>query len=251
MGYNHERIKSNARLFYQNNKGNSIVAVIILLGVSFGASYILTRVIVVVGMLAGITTGAAAARSFEAGIDITFIFMHLFLGASSIAAVLALSPMHIGFYGWYRNSIYRSVPYGEIFSYYKQGRFWSSVFTGFLMQLYVFLWSMLFIIPGLIKSYSYSQTFFIKAENPNIPAGRAIELSKLMMDGHKWDLFYLHLSFLGWSLLSALTLNILGIVYVFPYYYAALAFAYDEIKADAAARGVIDINEIMQADMNM
>ena len=92
--------------------------------------------------------------------------------------------------------------------------------------------------------YSYSQAVFIKAENPNISASRAIDLSKKMMNGHKGNLFYLQLSFLGWFLLSSVTYNILGIVYVFPYYYAALAFAYEEIKADAAARGVIDIYEI-------
>ena len=85
---------------------------------------------------------------------------------------------------------------------------------------------------------------YIKVENPNISPSRAIELSKIMMNGHKWDIFYLHLSFLGWNILSAFTFGILAIVYVFPYYNAALAFAYEEIKADAAARGVIDIREI-------
>lgn len=150
----------------------------------------------------------------------------------------------IGLNGWYTRSIYQKTSLGEIFTPYKQPHLWSNIGTGFLMSLYIFLWSLLFIIPGIIKAYSYSQTFYIKAENPDIPASRAIELSKIMMDGHKGQLFYLHLSFIGWSILSAFTLNILGVVYVFPYYYASLAFAYQEIKADAAARGIIDIREI-------
>lgn len=247
MGYDHQRIKSNAKLFYQNNKGNSIVAILILLGISFGASYAVNMVVGIIGGITGLSVGLGMG-SIEAGVTGAYAVTYLLSSAASIAAALALFPLSIGLNGWYRNSIYRSVPLGELFSHYKQDRLWSSIGTGVLMRLYIFLWSLLFVIPGIIKSYSYSQTFFIKAENPNIPAGRAIELSKLMMDGHKWDLFYLHLSFIGWSLLSALTLNILGIVYVFPYYYAALAFAYEEIKADAAARGVIDINEITQIE---
>ncbi len=243
MGYDHQRIKSNARLFYKNNMGSSILSILIFFGVSFGASMALYIVFLISGLIVAIPYLAAAGgeigeSSLIAGSLVSCVFL---LGCAAVS--IALLPMAIGLFGWYRKSIYAKTSLAEIFAPYRHGRFWGSVGTVALTQLYTFLWSLLFVIPGIIKSYSYSQTFFIKGENPNIPASRAIELSKIMMDGHKGDLFYLHLSFIGWLLLSSLTYNILGIVYVYPYFYAALTFAYEEIKADAIARGVIDQSE--------
>lgn len=243
MGYDHSRIKSNARLFYKNNQGNSILSVLIFFGVTFGASYIVSAVSGALSLITGVSAGVGF-RSAEAGLTGAYAMYYILSYAASLVLGLAMYPLTIGLYGWYTKSIYRKTPLGEIFTPYKPPYLWSNIGTGFLMSLYIFLWSLLFIIPGLIKTYSYAQTLFIKAENPNIPASRAIELSRIMMDGHKFDLFYLHLSFIGWLLLSALTMNILGIVYVFPYYYAALAFAYEEIKVDAASRGLFDIREI-------
>lgn len=243
MGYDHDRIKSNARLFYKNNQGNSILSILIMLGVAAGASYAISLAVMLFGTITGVSVGFGF-KSLEAGLTGFRAVVTLLMDALRIVLALAMYPLMIGIAGWYTNSIYRRTPLGDIFTPYKLPYLWSNIGTGFLMNLYIVLWSLLFIIPGIIKSYSYSQTFYIKAENPNIPASRAIELSKIMMEGHKGELFYLHLSFIGWSILSALTMNILGIVYVFPYYYAAQAFAYQEIKADAAARGVIDIREI-------
>lgn len=242
MGYDHSRIKTNAQLFYKNNQGSSILSILIMLGVSMGASYAVTTVAGIIGVILGISAGVGFGA--DAGITVGYVIVTLLQYVMSIALSLALFPLMIGLNGWYTKSIYKKTPLGEMFTPYKQPHLWSNIGTGFLMQLYVFLWMLLFIIPGIIKAYSYSQTFFIKAENPNIPAQRAIELSRIMMDGHKFDLFYLHISFFGWAILSLFTFHILGIVYVFPYYYAAQAFAYEEIKADAASRGVIDIREI-------
>lgn len=243
MGYDHYRIKSNAKLFYKNNQGNSILSILIMFGVSFGASYAVSAVVGVLGVITGISAGVGMG-SAEAGMTAANVVMMLLQYAMSFVLGLAMYPFMIGMVGWYTKSIYQKTSLGEMFTTYKPQHLWSNIGTGFLMNLYVFLWSLLFIIPGIIKAYSYSQTMYIKAENPNISASRAIELSKIMMDGHKGQLFYLHLSFIGWSILSAFTLHILGVVYVFPYYYAAQAFAYQEIKADAVARGIIDVREI-------
>ena len=84
--------------------------------------------------------------------------------------------------------------------------------------MYIFLWSLLFVIPGIVKSYSYSMVDFIKAENPSLPANKAIEMSKIMTDGYICNLFKLYLSFIGWNLLSVLTFGILSILFVNPYY---------------------------------
>lgn len=101
----------------------------------------------------------------------------------------------------------------------------------FLRGLYTTLWSLLFIIPGIVKGYSYAMTPYILAENPNLTASRAIELSQQLMDGHKAELFFLELSFIGWSILSALTLN-LGNIALNPYRNAAHAAFYRQLQVE-------------------
>lgn len=230
MGFDRLRIKSNARLFYKNNTGMAIVVPLICMLIS--------------GMAGGAISVFNWVFLFFAEDSDAELAVMLLMYPAILAISFAAAPLMMGQMSWFRKSIYAKTELSELFAPYMNGRFWSSVATSALTSLYIFLWSLLFLIPGLIKTYSYSQTMFIKTENPDIPASRAIKLSMAMMEGHKWELFVLHLSFLGWFLLSGITYNILGIVYVFPYYYAALAFAYEEIKADAASRGVIDISEI-------
>lgn len=101
----------------------------------------------------------------------------------------------------------------------------------FLRSLYEILWSLLFIIPGIVKGYSYAMTPFILAEHPELTASRAIELSQQMMDGHKAELFFLDLSFIGWSLLAAMTLN-LGNLVLNPYRNAAHAAFYRQLQTE-------------------
>ena len=240
MGFDRLRIKSNARLFYKNNTGTSICAVLIYGGIMFGAT-------IVIDIAASVYTGVNPVTIMAGSND--FEFFDLVSEFLSLVIGLILSPLVMGLIDWYRQSIYRKAPLTEVFAQYTGGRFWGAIGTTVLIAVYTWLWSLLFIVPGIIKAYSYSQARFIKAENPNIPASRAIELSKIMMQGHKWELFVMQFTFIGWMLLSALTLHILGIVYVFPYYIAATAFAYEEIKMDAASRGVIDLAEISQPMM--
>ncbi|MBR5307792.1 MAG: DUF975 family protein [Clostridia bacterium] len=108
---------------------------------------------------------------------------------------------------------------------------WSSFKVYIFMTLFTFLWSLLFIIPGIIKGYSYAMSYFILAENPGMPALEAIDRSKKMMDGHKWDLFVLMLSFIGWIILACFTFGILYI-WLVPYMSAAYANFYNEIKGE-------------------
>lgn len=106
------------------------------------------------------------------------------------------------------------------------GRVWV---VNFLMGLYTFLWSLLFVIPGWIKKYSYAMAPYIVAENPDISADDAITRSREIMDGHKWELFVLDLSFIGWHLLGPLTFGLIYI-YVSPYIALAKVNFYDRIK---------------------
>ncbi len=243
MGYNHNRIKENARLFYKNNTGNSIVSQLIYFGVMMGIMIVLYIGIFVVTV--GMTGGLLLSISGDSviGTIITTLLGFLVMLVVVSAMYLAVYPLSMGIMNWYRKSIYEPTPLGEIFTPFKKEQIVSNFVTMFLVQLFIGLWSLLFVIPGIIKGYSYSQAAFIKTENPKISPMRAIELSKIMMEGHKADLFYLHLSFIGWMLLSGFTYNILGIVYVYPYFYSALSFAYIEIKSDAIARGLINASE--------
>lgn len=110
--------------------------------------------------------------------------------------------------------------------------FWSAFKVTFLVGLFTFLWSLLFIIPGIIKSYSYSMSMYILAENKGKPALECIRESQEMTNGYKMDLFVLGLSFLGWILLGCVTLGI-AFLWVSPYMYATVANAYVWLKEQA------------------
>lgn len=101
----------------------------------------------------------------------------------------------------------------------------------FLMGVFIFLWSLLFVIPGIIKIFSYAMTPYILDEYPDMGCNDAIDLSRKMMKGHKLDLFILGLSFIGWMLLSILTFGI-GFFWLTPYMSAANAAFYEDVKAE-------------------
>lgn len=100
-----------------------------------------------------------------------------------------------------------------------------------VMGIFIGLWSLLLVVPGIIAAYRYSMAFYIMAENPDIGVMEAINQSKAMMDGHKWRLFCLDISFIGWMLLGALTLGI-GYFFLTPYMKAAQAHFYLDLKTN-------------------
>lgn len=112
--------------------------------------------------------------------------------------------------------------------------FWPAFKVYFLQGLFTFLWSLLLIVPGIIKRYAYSQAMFILADNPDIGAREAIRRSEEMMMGHKMELFLLELSFLGWHLLGLVTLG-LSYIYVTPYIGAASAGFYRALSGGHCA----------------
>jgi len=107
--------------------------------------------------------------------------------------------------------------------------FGTSLGAYLLMMLFVFLWTLLLIVPGIIAGISYSMTFFIIADDNNIGSMQAIDKSKSMMMGHKWKLFRLYLRFFGWGLLCILTLGI-GFLWLMPYAQVTMAKFYEDIK---------------------
>lgn len=107
--------------------------------------------------------------------------------------------------------------------------------TTLLMNVYIFLWTLLFIFPGIIKSISYSQTYYVLKDNPELKFNEAIERSMEMMEGHKMQYFLLMLSFIGWIILIILTCGILSL-WVTPYMNATFANYYEYVKEEYEKR---------------
>lgn len=107
--------------------------------------------------------------------------------------------------------------------------FWAAFKVNFLVGLFTFLWSLLFVIPGIVKSFSYSMSLYILAENKGKPALECINESKAMTNGHKMDLFVLGWSFLGWMILGGITFGI-AYIWILPYMNTTYANAYHSLK---------------------
>lgn len=115
---------------------------------------------------------------------------------------------------------------GNLFEGFRN--FFASFILLLLQGLFIFLWSLLFIIPGIIKMYSYGMAFYILSDNPGISGNEALKRSKKMMNGHKWELFVLQLSFFGWFLLTLPTFGLISF-YVGPYMRETIAVFYQNL----------------------
>ena len=192
-------------------------------------------VTVVLGVLNGLG-GASSMASSEGETSIS-----LGSGAGGILSLLLTGPLSIGLAVFFvrnalgqRENLTVTTPFTEAFVNYGRklgGYLW--------MMLFTFLWSLLFVIPGIIKGLSYGMTPYILGDCPEVKAKDALKLSMRMMDGHKAELFVMELSFLGWALLGALTAGILLIFYVGPYMNSAFAVYYLEVREEALRNGVI------------
>lgn len=163
----------------------------------------------------------------------------------SLIAILVLLPISAGYYNSFRvlletgdnritNNTF-SLAFGN----------WMHVMAGMLvMYIYIVLWSMLFLIPGIIKAYSYAMTPYILVEHPELSVNQAIDLSRKLMKGRKFDLFYLQLSFIGWALLSILTLGI-GMLWLMPYMGCSQAAFYADVKEDNGMANVLEAERVL------
>lgn len=163
------------------------------------------------------------------------VFMIVFFVVSAIIFVLSIfvfNIIEVGGNMFFIQNRSCTPPVGMIFDGFKKGRYSNIMKTMFFKNLYVFLWSLLFVIPGIIKSYEYLMVPYILAENPTMDRREVFALSKRMMDGQKWDAFVLSLSFFGWMLLSSMTCGLVGIFYVNPYYMATFTelYVFNKIK---------------------
>lgn len=121
----------------------------------------------------------------------------------------------------------------EIFEVYRNGeKVLKLIWTSIVSCFFLLMWTLLLVVPGIIKLLSYSQTPYILQDHPEYSAVQAITESRRLMEGCKWNYFVFLLSFLGWGILTAVTLG-LAWLFVGPYFSAAQAAFYDELKKDS------------------
>lgn len=128
---------------------------------------------------------------------------------------------------------------GTLLDGFRSGHYVNIVLTMFLRDLFTALWSLLLVVPGIVKHYEYLMVPYIIAENPAMDYKEAFQISKQMMNGEKMEAFIMDLSFLGWYLLSAVTCGLLAIFYVNPYVQASFAEMYTFNKQKAYQEGYI------------
>ncbi|MGG4267246.1 DUF975 family protein [Peribacillus simplex] len=148
----------------------------------------------------------------------------------SIVFSIALIPLSISITWFYLNLVREGNPdIPEVFAIYKDGKtsfklIWASI----LQSIFIFLWSLLLIIPGIIKGFAYSQVFFLLKDHPEYTVLEAITESRKRMKGLKWKYFLMHLSFIGWGILCMFTIGI-GLLWLIPYAGTTLAAFYNEL----------------------
>lgn len=167
-----------------------------------------------------------------AGVVVSLVYGVIFSVASVtyVGDIILLGPLLSGFSYVVMQAV-RSGEKMDVGEFFSKGfeNFGAKLLLGLMQTIFLSLWTLLFCIPGIIKSYSYSMAFFIQNDNPEYGWKECIDASREMMDGHKMDLFILDLSFLGWYIVGSLVLGI-GTLWVTPYHMAARAAFYEELN---------------------
>ena len=162
-----------------------------------------------------------------------------FSNISNILSLLAL-PLSWGLtVSLLRNHREESVDLENLFDGFRGGRYTRVFCALFLVRLFTFLWTLLLIIPGIMKAFSYALTPYIIMDEPELTARQAITRSCEIMEGRRWKLFCLYLSFIGWGILSILTFGI-GFLWLAPYMNASIAAFYEDARAEYEAENSIE-----------
>lgn len=219
MGFPRKQIKANARAALSAHYWPMV-------GIMFLAS-ILSSAISVIAVIPTYAAEISAIYSMEApaaGAGASMGFSLLSLVGAFIAMFFTVGIAYFNY------KVYRGEEpdLGDIFIAFKDGRFGRVLGGMLLVEIYTFLWSLLFLIPGIVKSYQYSMMPYLLIDRPDLSIKECFEMSKQMTDGNKWSLFVLDLSFIGWFMLSIIV--IVDIFYVTPYFNLAKAGAYDYLK---------------------
>ena len=209
-----QEYKNRALEALKGNWASAVVSSIILVAASYlmAAPYVSTSALQLFGLV---------WWGFGAGY-VAFFFVYMPL---NVGATYAYSQLYMQADGRVAENTLNNMT----------GNYLKVVWAMFLFSLYTFLWSMLFVIPGIIKAYSYALTPYILKDYPELSANEAIDFSRAMMKGHKFDLFCLHLSFIGWGILCLFTCGI-GTLWLMPYMLTAQAAFYQDARNEYMAK---------------
>ena len=172
---------------------------------------------------------------FELGIfENIFLIIPVVIGFAVVIgiflSIFIFNPLEIGTKRFYFMNLNRPADVKEL-AFAFDNNYKNCVEILFYRDLYVFGWTLLFIIPGIVKAYEYMMVPYLLAENPNLTKEQVFTLSKQMMTGNKWDAVVLEMfSFLGWEILSDFTCGILSVFYVEPYKNLTYAALYEELS---------------------
>lgn len=176
------------------------------------------------------------------------IIVSAILGITSGIAIIVMGTLAVGLNYYFINGITKSNPdLMEIFEPFKE-RFLETMIMGIVRNIFVFLWTLLFVIPGIVKTYSYFLAEYIMVFDKEISGMDAITKSRELMNGNKGRLFYLHLTFIGWFILCILTFGI-GFIFIAPYVkMAEVEFALEVLKDSGYTVNVDGSEEILYED---
>jgi len=162
----------------------------------------------------------------------TFAIVLFFIVVVIILRIFLLGPLEVGACNYFKTNTNVKAELSTLSFPFKKKNYWKMVKTIFLRNLYVTLWSFLFLIPGIIKYYEYRMIPYILSDAPGITGKEAFRISKEMMRGNKWKAFVLDLSFIGWQMLALVTCGLSNVFYVNPYIYATNAELFVSLRED-------------------
>lgn len=224
-----KELKTQAKAGLKRNYWKSVlVGLLVVLMTAFTASNATG------GSGADITSAFAGLSSGEILAALGLVITSALVGSLITAVVRAIiyNPLKVGISSYCMEAVEGEAPLKSVLNGYTN-KFFGNVWALFLRDLFVFLWSLLLVIPGIVKGYEYRLVEYICAENEGISPKEAMARSKELMQGHKWNAFVLDLSFVGWNILNALTFGILGVFYVQPYQLLTNAALYNTLKKNA------------------
>ena len=162
-----------------------------------------------------------------------FVLLGLIAVALAVAIVIdafLINPLAVGAYRFSVCNLNQKAQAKEAAYAFDSGNYLEIAKTMILRDVFIALWSLLLIIPGIVKAYEYRMIPYLLADDPTMTKDRAFAESRAMMRGNKWRAFVLDLSFLGWHILSVFTLGILELFYVAPYEFMADAALYESLR---------------------
>ncbi len=193
--------------------------------------------------------GRSAGKDADFGSVDPAVMVLIVLGVLTLAGaffffrLLVGTVVEVGGRRYFTDLAGREAHLGYIGYGFRRNRYGTIVLTMFLRGLFIFLWALLLVIPGIVKAYSYRMVPYLLGENPRMGWRRALELSGEMTDGEKWDIFVLDLSFIGWYILGMMALGV-GVLFVQPYYDAVQGELYKDLREQALEEGLTDGTEL-------